>query len=239
MENGRCFLHEGAFTLVEIMLAIFIFAGVIVAIYSSWSAIVRSTSTGQAAAAEAQRRRVSIYALEEALNGTLMFAQNAMHYSFEVETTKKNTTFLSFVARLPEGYPRNGRFEGDPVRRVTFTLENDRNTRKGILLLRQQPMLAETDRDEEDNPLVLARDVSLFQLEYLGSQSTEWQIEWPYTNQLPRVIRFALGVGGSSSSSLAGDDIVKRTIILPSAGVPAAMQAPGAGIPGGGTRPPQ
>ena len=49
-----------AFTLVEIMLALAIFGAVMIAIYSSWSSILRGSKVGLEAAAEAQRSRVAV-----------------------------------------------------------------------------------------------------------------------------------------------------------------------------------
>ena len=49
--------RQRAFTLVEIMIAIAIFAAVMIAIYSSWSAILRGKRIGQDSAAEAHRNR--------------------------------------------------------------------------------------------------------------------------------------------------------------------------------------
>jgi type II secretory pathway component PulJ len=215
---------EAAFTLVEIMLAIFIFAGVVAAIYASWSAILRSSRAGLTAAADAQRRRIAILALEEALNSAQMFGQNAGYYSF-LFASDRDGSLLEFVARLPPSYPRSGRFQDKQVRRVRFTVEPDANGLPA-LELRQRPLLSDWEDDERDNPLVLARDVRLFTLEFWGPRSKEWETEWLITNQLPRMVRFTLGVGSPNRRELLDEDIVTRVVVLPSAGVPAAMQAP-------------
>jgi len=240
-----------AFTLVEVMLAIFIFAGVVAAIYSSWSAILRSSQSGLAAAAEAQRKRIAVLALAEALNSVQMFGQNARYYAFEADTSSEET-YLSLVARLPRSFPRSGSFQDQVVRRLTFRLKPDA-TGQPALLLWQQPLLFEPDPDEEENPLVLARDVRLFSLEFWGPRSRDWETEWLSTNQLPRLVRFSLGFGNPNRRDLLEEDVVTRVIVLPSAGVPAAMpassgpraiQPPGAGPgprpdpgPGGGRLP--
>jgi prepilin-type N-terminal cleavage/methylation domain-containing protein len=227
---------RGAFTLVEIMLAIFIFAGVLAAIYSSWSAILRSTRAGQTAAAEVQRKRIAILALEEALNSVQMFGQNARFYSFEALSSREES-YLSLVARVPRSFPRSGKFADQVVRRLTFTLRPDA-TGQPELELRQQPLLFEPDRDEDENPLVLARDIRLFTLEFWGPRSREWETEWTTTNQLPRMVRFSLGFGSPNRKALLDEDIVTRVIVLSSSGVPAALQAPtgprGAPPPGAG-----
>jgi prepilin-type N-terminal cleavage/methylation domain-containing protein len=234
---------ETGFTLVEIMLALFIFAGVVAAIYSSWSAILRSSKVGLTVAAEAQRKRMAVLALEEALNSVQMFGQNVRYYSFEVETSR-DEAYLSLVARLPRSFPRGGQYGDHVVRRLTFRLRPDAAGQPELVLW-QQPLLFDPDPDQLENPLVLARDVRLFTLEFWGPRSKDWETEWPSTNQLPRLVRFTLGFGDPGRRQLAAEDVVTRVVVLPSAGVPAAMQTPAGGrggqppgnLPGGGPLP--
>ena len=56
-----------AFTLLEVMVAMAIFSFVMVAIYSSWTAILRGTKSGLDAAARVQRARIAIKAVEDTL----------------------------------------------------------------------------------------------------------------------------------------------------------------------------
>src|SRR5207247_3365259 len=93
-----------AFTLLEVMIAIAIFAAVIAAIYASWSGIVRGSNAALKAAAETQRARMAMRALEEALTSAELFSQNAQHYGFIADTSDK-FALLSFVARLGGSLP--------------------------------------------------------------------------------------------------------------------------------------
>ena len=111
IRSKRC-----AFTLVEILLAMGIFSMVIIAIYSSWSAIMRGTRVGLTAAAEVQRTRVAIRSMEEALGAAVMYADNPLYYGFYADTSQ-NFGYLSFVARLPESFPGSGLFPAS-VRRA-------------------------------------------------------------------------------------------------------------------------
>jgi type II secretion system protein J len=225
-----------AFTLLELMLAIAIFAGVLTAIYSTWTAILRSSRVAQDAAAEMQRARIAVQALEQALVGAQMsmFGVNARHFAVLMAPTEIDPV-VSFISRLPESFPRGGRFSDLTVRRVTFTLETD-TTGGGILMLRQTPLLFEPDVDEEENPLVLARNVRMFEIVFWGQQSNEWETEWPYTNQLPRLVRFRLGLGGADPDQLDPVGIVTRIVVIPAgnrpAGAPVAPpSAPATPIP--------
>ena len=227
-----------AFTLIEVMVALAIFTGVVAAIYSCWTSVLRSSQVGLAAAAEAQRKRVAVRCLEDAFLSTQMYNQNARYYSFLADTASDEAS-LSLVARLPKSFPRSGNFEGQPLRRVTFTLEPHAGGGKA-LLMHQNPILFEPDVEEEQNPLVLARDVRAFIVEFWGPNSREWEPEWLSTNQLPRLVRFSIGFGGPGRK-LQEEDVVTRVITLPTLGVPASLAAAGprGNLPGGipGQRP--
>ena len=56
-----------AFTLLEVLIALAIFLLLIVGIYASWSQILRATRVGLEAAADNQRKRVAMRALEQSL----------------------------------------------------------------------------------------------------------------------------------------------------------------------------
>ncbi len=171
------------FTLVEIMIALAIFAGVMIAIYSSWSSILRGRKIGLEAAREAQRSRVAVRALENSLVSLEMFQANIKYFYFFADTSGDFAS-LSFVARLPKSFPRSGDFGDQVVRRLAFTVEPGTNS-ENVLVLRQNPILFDPSDDEEENPLVLGRNVRVFTLEFWGPRSRDWEPEWLYTNQLP------------------------------------------------------
>jgi prepilin-type N-terminal cleavage/methylation domain-containing protein len=225
-----------AFTLIEIMLALAIFAGVLAAIYSCWTAILRGTKVALDTAAEVQRSRIAGRTLEEALACAQLFQANARHYAFEADTSEEDAS-LSFVAYLPPSFPRSGKFGDLPLRRVAFTVEPAAGGGKH-LVLRQAPLLFDLDVDEEENPLELAQSVESFQMEFLGANSRRWETEWAYTNQLPRMVRFRLETRAPSRTE---PRVVMRTVFLPVTTTLATgpIRPPGALPPGaGGTNPP-
>ncbi len=103
------------------MLAIAIFSLVMAAIYSSWTLILRATRVGEEAAAQVQRRRVAVRTIENALMCVQSFQASQQYYTFVVQNGDE--PLLSFTARLPDDFPRNGRFGDFNMRRVTFTVE--------------------------------------------------------------------------------------------------------------------
>ncbi len=135
----------GAFTLIEIMMAMAIFALVLTAIYATWTLILKSSKLGMAAAAQVQRERISVRVIEDALISTRSFAADLQHYGFIAENGDEAT--LSFVARLPKSFPRSGKFGDFDVRRVTFSVESRLGAGRE-LVLRQNPILMDVDVDE-------------------------------------------------------------------------------------------
>ncbi len=219
-------LHRAAFTLVEIMVAIGIFSMVLAAIYSSWTAILRASRTGLAAAASAQRARITIRVLEDSLGSAQSFAVNLPYYYFDAENGSDAT--LSFVARLSQSFPRSGKFGDLDTRRVTFSVESAGDGSRQ-LVLRQNPLVMEPDTDEKEYPIVLAKNVKAFEMQFFDSNKNppEWVDEWsgPKTNQLPRMIMITLKLADNPHSSQVTEDIT-RIINLPAMTVQQVWQVP-------------
>ena len=223
-----------AFTLIEIMIAITIFSMVLAAVYSTWTLVLRASKVGQEAAAQVQRQRIAIWTIENALNCIQSFQASIKYYGFVVQNGDK--PMLSFTAKLPDDFPRNGRSGDFNVRRLTFTLEAVTDS-ENDLMLRQNPILMDMDQDEQQQPLLLARNVEKFKIEcwYNNSWVDEWdQDEWNQTNTIPPMVRVTLVLGGNKNNSgNAGPQLtITRLIAIPSHTLPSFMQTP-AGIGGG------
>jgi hypothetical protein len=168
------------------------------------------------------------------------YVANAGLYSFETDTSSEFAA-LSFVARLPGSFPGSGYFGDLVVRRVTFTVE--RNT-DGVneLLMTQLPLLQTNVTGQLAEPIVLARQVNLFALEFWDSRANEWVGEWLQTNQLPKLVRFALAFGQDAPTATRRRDVTMRVVSLASSAVQPDWQLPravpggpaGPGTPGGG-----
>lgn len=233
-----------AFTLVEIMVAIAVFSMVLGAIYSSWILLIRSTQLAKDVAAQAQRQRIALRTIEDALMSVQSFQASQKYYSFVVENG--DTPFLSFASRVPEVFPRNGKFISPNtgkefnLRRLAFSLQPGERGQKN-LVLRQYPVLMDMDEDEQQFPLILARNVRKFTVECWDKEKQEWTDEWLNTNSIPALVRLGLVMGGNTTGGQdAPDTALMRLLSLPSDTMPAAAQngqggGPGApGTPGGG-----
>lgn len=224
--------RRAGFTIVEVMIAIAIFTMIIIAIYSSWTAILRGSKVGLAEAAAAQRDRITMRSIEDALVTSLMFGENIRHYSFLADTSG-DFAALSFVSHLPSSFPGSGLFGNQVVRRVTFMVEEGK---EGPQLVMTQAPLLSADLETEPYSIVLARQVNEFILEFWDQRIMDWGAEWTATNQLPKLMRVSLSVGGSKTgSTVENAEVVSRVIHLPATIVQREWQLPG-GIAAG--RPP-
>ena len=225
------------FTLLEIVLALTIFALVLTAIYSSWIGILKSSKIGSEAAADVQRSRIAMQTIEDALTCARSFAADVNHYSFLAENGSEPS--LSFVARLPDTFPRSGAFGVFDVRRVTFAVEKGDSGAR--LVLRQNPILMDESKVEEEHPLVLAKNVSKFEMEFWDTVTKDWTDEWTKTNQLPLLVKVTLELSASknnnnSANNSASSYSVTRVVGLPSLMVAQSWQSPTGGrggAPGG------
>jgi type II secretion system protein J len=180
-----------AFTLIEILVAIAIFSLVIMAIYATWTLIIKSAKIGQDAAIQIQRERIAMRTLKEALASVMSFQADQQNYAFVAEND--GSGFLSFAARLPEMFPRSSRlaFDGFDVRRVSFAVEQGKDYQRQ-LVLRQTPLLKEMNSDEQDFPFVVATGVNKMEMEFYDLRKRDWVSEWTRTNELPRMVKMKL-----------------------------------------------
>jgi prepilin-type N-terminal cleavage/methylation domain-containing protein len=219
-----------AFTLIEVMVSIAIFALLVTAVYSTWVLIIKSAQVGQEAAAQVQRERIAVRTIEDSLTCIQSFQASMQYYTFLVDNGQSPQ--LSFVARVPDVFPRNGRFGDFNLRRLTFTVEAVSDSEKD-LVLRQNPILMDVDPDEQSTPLVLARNVQDFIVECWDTNALDWVDTWDNTNALPPMVRVTLALGSnlkdksSSGPSLA----IAREIAMPSGTMPNSIQG---GQGGGG-----
>ncbi len=215
-------LERAAFTLIEITLAIAILLMVLSVVYSTWMIILRSKKAADKAAINAQRSRITVQALEEALSGIQVFSQNEPYYSFIADTSGQYA-LLSVASRLPASFPGSGLFGDQALRRVTFNVETGTNGEEQ-LVLRQYPLLLATNAVEEAYPIVLASQVTDFLLEFWDSRRGEWVPEWLYTNQLPAVVRFLIGVGQRANDASMPQAVQVRTVALSATPVPFELE---------------
>ncbi|WP_160164695.1 prepilin-type N-terminal cleavage/methylation domain-containing protein [Pedosphaera parvula] len=217
---------RGAFTLMEVMIALAILAVIVSAIYSTWRSILKGKEVAERAAAEAQRTRVAVHTLHDSLLCACMFSENAKYYAFMADTEGDFAT-LSFSARLPKSFPRSGEFGDLDVRRLTFSVEpGSTPDNKNQLVLRQSPILTEPSQDEVDHPLVLAKNVDKFLVEFWDPQQADYVSTWTQTNTLPPMVRFTVALGKVDQFSSKPQDPMMDVVALPAQAVRVDWQMP-------------
>lgn len=227
--------NDAAFTLLEILVAFAIFSMVVLAIYATWTLIIKSAKIGQDAAAQLQRERIAMHMVKEALAGVMSFQADQKNYAFVADNDGNG--FLSFVARLPELFPRSSRlaFDGFDVRRVSFSVEPGKEAARQ-LVLRQTPLLKDMNTDEQEFPFIVAQGVNKMELEFYDLRKRDWVSEWTRTNELPRMVKIKLEFERRNPAQPYAPG-VKETVIdiapLPAVMVPTAAQG-NRQQPGGG-----
>jgi hypothetical protein len=103
------------------------------------------------------------------------------------------------------------------------------------LLLRQTPILMDMDPEEQQTPLLLARNVKDFKVECWDTNTLDWADEWDDTNSIPPMVRVTLTLGGNTTDT--GNTVptltITREIAVPSGTLPATMQQPRVAAGGG------
>jgi prepilin-type N-terminal cleavage/methylation domain-containing protein len=221
-----------AFTLIEIMVAIAIFALIVAGIYSTWVLILKSSQVAQSAAARVQRQRIAVRTIEDSLTCIQSAQASMQYYSFIVQNGDQPE--FSFVSRVPDVFPRNGKFGDFYLRRLTFAVEPGADSVKN-LVLRQNPILMDMDSDEQSTPLILARDVKDFTTECWDMNTMKWDKEWDNTNSIPPMVRVTLTLNGVKDNPTL---TIQREIAMPSQTLPAALQNGGLGGGGNSALPP-
>lgn len=152
------------------------------------------------------------------------FGADLDRYSFEVQNGESGS--ISFVAQLPESFPRSGKFWPYDVRRVTFQIEPGQNYSERDLVLRQNPILMDLDEDEEKHPLVLARNVQQMLFEFWDGRKNEWSDSWAQSNTLPRLVRFTVAFARNNENNRYShqEDAITRLVGIPTQTVPQGWQ---------------
>jgi hypothetical protein len=206
-------VRRGAFTLVEIMVAVTLFMLVMGSVFACWKAIMSGSRVGQSVAASAQRSRAAMRAVEDSLNNLELDAspQTIRYYAFIADTSEPQFASLSFAARLPASFLGSDYFGDAVTRRVTFDVEKDAD-QKLNLVMTQFPLLAIPSEQFPPKSIVLARDVSAFVLEFWSPKENDWLTDFLVTNEIPPMIRITLGTGHSSQDQRMPVEIVSRVV---------------------------
>lgn len=208
--RGRGLRSLLAFTLLELLVAMSLFTLIMVSIFQCWKLIANGSRLGLEAAATAQRARTGILTVQAALQTAQMSLGSLEYYTFEADTSGKFAA-LAFTARLPDDFPGSSLFGDSSTRRITFQVERGQDG-KNNLIMTQWPLLVAVTKDATPYPITLARDVSVFNVEFWSDKEKDWVADFPETNQIPKLMRVALGVGYSANDWNRPQQLVTRVV---------------------------
>ena len=217
--QSRCDLRKRrllAFTLLEILVAISIFTLVLISIMQCWKLVVTGSKVGLEAAASAQRARTAILTIQEALETAQMSLGSLDYYTFDVDCDGKFTA-VAFTARLPDKFPGSSLFGDASTRRVTFEVKRGEDN-KNDLIMTQWPLLVAITKDATPYPITLARDVSVFNIEFYDDKEKDYMKCFTLSNQLPKLMRVVVGIGYQPNNPNAPQQVVTR-YVAPAASV--------------------
>lgn len=204
--------EAAAFTILEIVISITVFTFIMVSILGCWKCIVTGKMIAEDAAAAAQRARVGMDTVVKALTCAEMSTANLQFYVFQTDTSSKFAS-LSLAARLPLDFPGSGLYGDNVMRRVTFDVEKDADGKLN-LVMNQSPLLAVLNDQNPPYPITLARDVSIFNLEFWDEKQSEWGVDWLLTNALPPMVRVTLGCGHPADNPDVPYNLICRTVAI-------------------------
>ena len=205
--------NKAAFTMIELMVAMAVFALIMTGVIATWKCIIRGVEVAELSAAACQRARIGMKTIETALSVVEISKANIEYYSFLSDTSGKFAA-MSFAGRMPASFPGSGYYGDEVMRRVTFDVEEGAD-HVNNLMLTQTPLLAAGFEKSSPYQMVLARDVSSFFLEFWSVKEGDWEQEWDDTNTIPPLIRVTLGVGHAGNDANTAFALITREIAPP------------------------
>ena len=197
--------HMTGFTLVELLLAIFIFALVISAVYGAYHATFRVVNNTEATLAVAGKARLALERIQEDLF-SLVPGTSGFFSGKHNEISGMDCDGLSFYSSLHIGFRRNRQRGGNVL--IEYIVEEDDET--GLLnLYRKDHLLLPGRKGEDGSEKYLLCDglkgVRFFYFDKHGTQHDEWHSDSEgsaaeETGKFPLMVSIVLRFGRSVDS---------------------------------------
>ena len=212
---------QGAFTLLEVMLAVTILGLVMTAVYATWSAALSGWKRSSTISAAFQRERVVMDTLTELASSIVYFNSNKGVYDVQGTHDEWKGDAVSFVTSSDVLLPQTESSIAG-MRRVTIALERD-DQGNPFLSIVNTPALEPSDASSEDQIHVLSANVCGFQVRYRDPLDESWKDKWENAHVIPAAIEFTVAFGGTDGQT--PPVIVTRAVDVPIARF--AMQTQG------------
>ncbi len=176
--------RKAGFTLPEVITSVAIFSMVILMVYSCWATVLRATESSALAAESAQRERMAMKAIEEALDGASWY-EARQEDPLELDADAKFSR-LKIIARVPPGFWGESALAKYPVRRIEFVTEPTDSDAAQLVMI-QRPLLTDMDSGQAHRTVLLPK-VAEFNIVVQSSHPKnpdQWETVWGLTNNGP------------------------------------------------------
>ena len=167
---------NAGFTLPEVLTAVVIVGLVLVTLYSCWAAVLGATQSSTIAVQDAQRERMAIRAITEALAGVSWY-ENRKEGPLRLDASLGFSN-LKLISRVPPGFWGERALASYPLRRIEFVTEDVPGGESQLVMI-QQAFLAPTNSAKVHRTVLLPH-VETFAVEvHSGAISNSWESVWP------------------------------------------------------------
>jgi len=186
---------RGAFTLLELMIAVTILGMVMASVYATWSAALSGWKRSGAISASFQRERVVMDTLTELASSIVYFNSSQRVYAVQGQHDESAGDAVSFVTSSDVLLPQSESSIAG-MRRVTIALQLDEHGRP-FLSIMNASALASSDDSSTSQAHVLCADVRGFQVRYRHPSNQSWQEKWDDSDLVPAAMEFTVAFGGT------------------------------------------
>ena len=212
-DKTRTRSNQGAFTLLEIVLAVTMLVLVVATVYSTWNVALKAWKRGSDVAETFQRQRIVLDTLSELTKSLTYFSSQGDLYVVTGEHGENGNDSVSFVTSSDVLLPQSESLAAG-MRRVTISLQRDARG-ASYLALANEPALEVQDDSTPQTVHVLSTDVTGFYVRYRNPRDASWGDQWQETSFVPAAMEFTLVFGGRGART--PPVVVTRAVELPTA----------------------
>jgi prepilin-type N-terminal cleavage/methylation domain-containing protein len=199
--NASNRIYEEGFTLLEILIAVFIFSIILYVIYASYTGTFRIMDDTESQADVYGRARIALERMVEDL-GSAYLSDQAEFRGEDKELDGRHVDALDFVSRAHLGLDEADTDDG-PVE-ISYHVEESADG-EGLILYRSQMVSADTGKEEGQAGWVLCEDLYSLNFTYYdenGEMHDSWDTKDPdLKGRLPAMVSIVLEIGKVSEGS--------------------------------------
>ena len=213
MRHGivRGWPEAGAFTLLELMIAVTILGVVMASVYATWSAALSGWKRSGTISAVFQRERVVMDTLTELASSLVYFKSDQDVYAVQGQHDQFAGDAVSFATASDVLLPQ-AESSVAGMRRVTIALQTDEQG-SPFLSIMNTPVLAPSEGASANQAHMLSAEVRGFQVRYRHPVDQTWQDKWDDARLVPAAMEFTVAFGGTDSRT--PPVIVTRAVDIP------------------------